>query len=62
MSISIISISLPTELLAELYGILGDKSANRSEVLRQAVRSYITEYKELDNVEGTIIAIVSVLY
>ena len=63
MSISIISISLPTELLVELDGILGEnKSANRSEVLRQAVRSYITEYKELDNVEGTIIATISVLY
>ena len=63
MSISIISISLPTELLVELDGILGEnKSANRSEVLRQAVRSYITDYKELDNVEGNIIATVSVLY
>jgi CopG family nickel-responsive transcriptional regulator len=63
MSISIISISLPTELLVELDAILGEnKSANRSEVLRQAVRSYITEYKELDNVEGNIIATVSVLY
>ena len=60
---SIISVSLPTELLEELDAILGEnKSANRSEVLRQAVRSYITEYKELDNVEGNIIATVSVLY
>ena len=60
---SIISISLPTDLLEELDAILGEnKSANRSEVLRQAVRSYITEYKELDNVEGNIIATVSVLY
>ena len=59
---SIISISLPTDLLEELDAILGEnKSANRSEVLRQAVRSYITEYKELDNVEGNIIATVSVL-
>ena len=63
MSISIISISLPTELLVELDAILGEnKSANRSEVLRQAVRSYITQYKELDNVEGNVIATVSVLY
>ena len=63
MSISIVSISLPTELLEELDAILGEnKSANRSEVLRQAVRSYITQYKELDNVEGNVIATVSVLY
>ena len=60
---SIISVSLPTELLEELDAILGkDKSATRSEVLRQAVRSYITEYKKLDNAEGNIIATVSVLY
>jgi CopG family transcriptional regulator, nickel-responsive regulator len=60
---SIISVSLPKELLEELDAILGeDKSANRSEVLRQAVRSYITEYKELDNLERNIIATISVLY
>ena len=60
---SIISLSLPTELLEELDAILGkNKSANRSQVLRQAVRSYITEYKELDNFEGNVIATVSVLY
>jgi CopG family nickel-responsive transcriptional regulator len=60
---SIISISLPTELLEELDAILGeDKSATRSEVLRQAVRSYITEYKELEKVDRNVIATISVLY
>ena len=60
---SIISVSLPKELLEELDAILGeDKSATRSEILRQAVRSYITEYKELDKVEGNVIATISVLY
>lgn len=60
---SIISVSLPKELLEELDAILGeDKSATRSEVLRQAVRSYITEYKELDKVTGDVIATISVLY
>ena len=60
---SIISVSLPTELLEELDAILGEeKNANRSEILRQAVRSYITKYKELDKLEGSVIATITVLY
>jgi CopG family nickel-responsive transcriptional regulator len=60
---SIISVSLPTELLEELDAALGEeKSANRSEVLRQAVRSYLNEYKKLDELKGDIIATISVLY
>ena len=60
---SIISVSLPKELLEELDAILGeDKNATRSEVLRQAIRSYIIEYKELDKFEGNVIATVTVLY
>lgn len=60
---SIISLSLPTELLEELDAVLGDeKSANRSEVLRQALRSYLNEYKKLDELTGNVIATISVLY
>jgi CopG family nickel-responsive transcriptional regulator len=60
---SIISVSLPTELLSELDAVLGkQKSATRSEVLRQAVRSYLNEYKKLEELEGDLIATVSVLY
>jgi CopG family nickel-responsive transcriptional regulator len=60
---SIISVSLPKELLKELEAVLGEeKYATRSEVLRQAIRSYITEYKELDKLKGNIIATVTVLY
>jgi CopG family nickel-responsive transcriptional regulator len=60
---SIISISLPNELLKKLDDALGEeKSATRSEVLRQAVRSYLNEYKKLDELEGDIIATISVLY
>jgi CopG family nickel-responsive transcriptional regulator len=60
---SIISLSLPTELLEELDATIGEeKSATRSEVLRQAVRSYLNEYKKLDELECDIIATVSVLY
>ena len=60
---SIISLSLPTELLEELDAVLGEqKSATRSEVLRQALRSYLTEYKKLDELKGNVIATISVLY
>ena len=61
--VSIISVSLPKELLEELDAILGeDKNATRSEVLRQAIRSYMTDYKELDQLKGNIIATITVLY
>lgn len=60
---SIISLSLPTDLLEELDSILGvEKSANRSEILRQALRSYLSEYKKLEELKGNIIATISVLY
>ena len=60
---SIISLSLPKELLGELDAILGEKrSATRSEVVRQALRTYISEYKELDKIKGNVIATISVLY
>lgn len=60
---SIISVSLPNELLEELDAILGkEKLATRSEVLRQAVRSYIAEYEELSKLEGYVTATVTVLY
>jgi CopG family transcriptional regulator, nickel-responsive regulator len=60
---SIISLSLPTELLEELDAVLGEqKSATRSEILRQALRSYLTEYKKLEDLKGNVIATISVLY
>jgi CopG family nickel-responsive transcriptional regulator len=61
--VSIISLSLPKELLKELDTILGeDQSATRSEVIRQAVRMYLTQYNELDKIEGNVIATITVLY
>jgi len=61
--VSIISLSLPDELLQELDTILGEeKSATRSEVIRQAVRSYINDYKSLDKLKGNVIATITVLY
>jgi len=61
--LGIISLSLPDELLEKLDAILGEeRDATRSEVVRQAVRSYISQYNELDKVKGQIIATITVLY
>jgi CopG family transcriptional regulator, nickel-responsive regulator len=61
--VSIISLSLPTELLEELDAALGgDHAASRSEVIRQAVRMYLAEYSELEKIKGTILATITVLY
>jgi len=60
---SIISLSLPNELLEELDTVLGeDRSATRSEVVRQAVRMYLTQYNELEKIRGNVIATITVLY
>ena len=60
---SIISLSLPTELLEELDATLGeDRAATRSEIVRQALRMYISEYGKLDRIKGNVIATITVLY
>lgn len=59
----IISLSIPAELLNHLDRILGEEwYASRSEVVRQALRKYIAEYKELENIKGTIVATITALY
>jgi CopG family nickel-responsive transcriptional regulator len=59
----IISLSLPEELLKELDGVLGkEHSATRSEVIRQAVRNYISDYNNLDSIKGDVTATITVLY
>jgi CopG family nickel-responsive transcriptional regulator len=59
----IISLSIPDELRDELDRILGEEwYASRSEMVRQALRKYISEYKELENIQGNIIATVTALY
>ncbi|MDI9643674.1 MAG: CopG family ribbon-helix-helix protein [Candidatus Verstraetearchaeota archaeon] len=59
----VISISLPDELLSELDKVLGEEwYASRSEVIRQAVRKYISEYRSLERIEGEVVATITVLY
>lgn len=59
----VVSISLPDELLNEIDNVLGKEwYASRSEVIRQAVRKYISEYRSLDKIGGEVIATITVLY
>ena len=59
----IVSFSISDELLKELDSVLGREwFASRSEVVRQAVRKYISEYHELEALKGDIIATITVLY
>jgi CopG family transcriptional regulator, nickel-responsive regulator len=61
--VSIISLSLPNELLEELDTHLGENhGATRSEVVRQAVRMYLTQNNKLEKIKGNIIATITVLY
>lgn len=58
----IVSLSIPDELLDDLDKIMGEAwHASRSEVVRQALHKYISEYKELEKVKGSIIATITVL-
>ncbi len=58
-----VSLSIPDELLADLDTVLGEgRSASRSEVIRQALRNYISEYRELSEMRGVVIATITVLY
>jgi CopG family nickel-responsive transcriptional regulator len=61
--LSIISISLSEELLKQLDDVLGEEhSATRSEVIRQAIRNYVSEINKLEKIKGNVIATITVLY
>ncbi|MGC8936774.1 MAG: CopG family ribbon-helix-helix protein [Candidatus Methanomethylicaceae archaeon] len=59
----VISVSIPDELLIELDKVLGREwCASRSEVLRQALRKYISEYRTVESIKGRVVATLTVLY
>ncbi|MDH5811309.1 MAG: CopG family ribbon-helix-helix protein [Candidatus Verstraetearchaeota archaeon] len=59
----VISLSIPDDLLAELDKLLGREwCASRSEVLRQALRKYISEYRGIESLKGRVVATLTVLY
>lgn len=60
---SIISLSIPKPLLEKVDRYTKEQGyANRSEVVRQALRAYMSEAKHLEEIKGDITATISVIY
>jgi len=61
-SVVVVSLSIPDELLELLDGIAeSGRQATRSEVVRQALNSYISEYRSLEQLHGELVATITVL-
>jgi CopG family nickel-responsive transcriptional regulator len=59
----VISLSIPDELLELLDRVTeSGRRATRSEVVRQALNSYISEYRSLERLEGEVVATITVLH
>ncbi|MCX8154158.1 MAG: ribbon-helix-helix protein, CopG family [Candidatus Bathyarchaeota archaeon] len=60
---SIISLSLPKTLLDKVDAYIQQQGfANRSEVVRQALRAYMSESKRLDELQGRITVVITLIY
>jgi len=59
----IISLSIPSNLLEKVDFYVKEQGfANRSEIIRQALRAYISEDKRLSELKGKITATITILY
>lgn len=59
----IVSISIPEKLLENLEESLQERGfASRSEIIRQAIRDFIMERKDLKKLEGEVIATITIVY
>ena len=60
---SIVSLSIPRNLLEKVDHYAKEQGfANRSEIIRQALRAYMSESKRLDELQGRITAIITIVY
>lgn len=60
---TIISVSVPEQLLERLEDSIKEQGfANRSEIVRQSLRSFLTENKSLKDLEGEVTASLTVIY
>jgi len=60
---SIISFSIPKSLLKKVDQCVKEQGfANRSEIIRQALRAYILEGRNLNELQGRITAIITIVY
>lgn len=59
----IVSLSIPSNLLEKVDLYIKEQGfANRSEVIRQALRAYISEAKKLGELKGKITATITIIY
>lgn len=62
-AMSIVSLSIPKPLLEKIDTYIKEQGyANRSEIVRQALRTYISEAKKIEELKGTIIATITIIY
>ena len=60
---SIISISIPKSMLDKIDEYIRQQGfANRSEIVRQALRSYLSESKKLEDLTGRITVTITLIY
>lgn len=60
---TIISVSVPEKLLEHVKNSIKEQGfANRSEIIRQALRAFIRESKSLRELEGQIAASITIIY
>jgi len=60
---SIVSLSIPKTLLKKVDHYLKEQGfANRSEIIRQALRAYMSESRRLNELQGNITAIITLVY
>jgi CopG family nickel-responsive transcriptional regulator len=59
----IVSLSIPESMLEKVDSYLEEQGfANRSEVIRQALRAYMSESRRLDEIKGEITATITIVY
>jgi CopG family transcriptional regulator, nickel-responsive regulator len=60
---SIVSLSIPKPLLEKVDNYIQEQGfANRSEIVRQALRAYISEGRRLDELKGKVAATITIIY
>jgi len=63
ITMSIISLSIPKNLLDKVDHYIKEQGfANRSEIIRQALRAYMSESRRLSELQGKITAIITIVY
>lgn len=61
--VTVISVSVPEKLLERVENSIGEQGfASRSEIVRQALRAFIMESRNLRELEGEIAASITIIY